>query len=210
MRFADLEAITLDAFGTLIELEDPAPRLARSLAPHGLRYTTDALHEAFRAEVAHYLPRSSSGRDPISLSALRVECVGVFLAALAAPLEPEAFVDDYMQALRFRACAGVRAALERMRARGLALAVVSNWDIALEDALLAAGIRPLLDIVVSSAAAGAEKPDPAIFRLALSRLGVAPQRALHVGDRPVDEQGARAAGMAFLHAPLHAALEQLQ
>jgi putative hydrolase of the HAD superfamily len=46
---------------------------------------------------------------------------------------------------------------------------------------------------------GIEKPDPGIFRIALERLGIEPERALFVGDiRSVDEVGARAAGMPFV------------
>ncbi len=209
MRFADLDAVTLDAFGTLIELEDPVPALRDALAARGLQRSPEQVRPAFRAEVAHYLPRSASGRDPASLQALRTECVGVFLQAAEAPIEPESFVDDYMRALHFRACEGVRDSLAELRRRGLALAVVSNWDMALGSALEAAGLAPLLDEVVSSALAGAEKPDPAIFRLALARLGVSPERALHVGDQSLDELGARAAGMAFLQAPLPDAVARL-
>ena len=63
--------------------------------------------------------------------------------------------------------------------------------------------------VVTSAEAGAPKPDPAIFRLALTRLGVSPERALHVGDSPADEEGAHAAGMQFRPAPLADAVRDL-
>jgi len=44
---------------------------------------------------------------------------------------------------------------------------------------------------------------------ALERLDVEPARALHVGDEPIDEQGARAAGMRFLPAPLAEAFAEL-
>jgi HAD superfamily hydrolase (TIGR01509 family) len=68
------------------------------------------------------------------------------------------------------------------------------------------GVAPLVDTIVTSAEAGAAKPDPAIFRLALERLRVQPERALHVGDEPLDEEGARAAGMHFAPAPLRSLL----
>jgi putative hydrolase of the HAD superfamily len=49
---------------------------------------------------------------------------------------------------------------------------------------------------VSSAVAGARKPDPAIFEPALELAGCAPEEALHVGDtREEDVAGARAAGI---------------
>jgi putative hydrolase of the HAD superfamily len=87
-------------------------------------------------------------------------------------------------------------ALSRLRDAGLKLGVVSNSDGRVEEALEAAGLRGYFDVVVDSALAGVEKPDPAIFRAALDALGVSADEALYVGDLyEVDVLGARAAGM---------------
>jgi HAD superfamily hydrolase (TIGR01509 family) len=95
-----------------------------------------------------------------------------------------------------RLAAGTREALDRLRAGGLRLGVVSNSDGRVEEALVAAGLRDCFDVVLDSALVGVEKPDPAIFRAALAALGVAPAEALYVGDLyDVDVAGARAAGM---------------
>jgi putative hydrolase of the HAD superfamily len=65
-----------------------------------------------------------------------------------------------------------------------------------EEALEAAGIRDRFDVILDSAVVGVEKPDPAIFRAALTALEVAPEEALFVGDLyEVDVVGARAAGI---------------
>ncbi len=89
-----------------------------------------------------------------------------------------------------------RMALDRLRARGLRLGVISNSDGRVEQALVAAGIREWFDVVLDSALVGVEKPDPAIFRAALAALGVAASEALYVGDLyHVDVVGARGAGM---------------
>ena len=94
-------------------------------------------------------------------------------------------------------------ALERLRAAGLRLGVVSNSDGRVEEALEAAGLRDYFDVVVDSGVLGIEKPDPRIFQAALDALGVAPEEALYVGDLfEVDVVGARAAGIeAVLLAP---------
>ncbi|HKT60325.1 MAG TPA: HAD-IA family hydrolase, partial [Gemmatimonadales bacterium] len=94
-------------------------------------------------------------------------------------------------------------ALARLRHAGLKLGIVSNSDGRVEEALVAAGLRPYFDVVVDSTLAGVEKPDPAIFRAALDALGVAAAEALYVGDLyEVDVVGANAAGIpAVLLAP---------
>lgn len=58
------------------------------------------------------------------------------------------------------------------------------------------GIEPLFPVIVVSEEAGVWKPDPAIFQIALDRLGVAASDAIYVGDSAHhDVPGAHAAGM---------------
>jgi putative hydrolase of the HAD superfamily len=207
MRFAELDAVTVDGFGTLVQLLDPVPGLAASLAEREVDRDPETVRAAFRAEVAYYRPEALRGRDTESLAQLRRDCTRVFLEAAGADLEPESFVDDFMAAIRFEAVPGAIETLEGLRRRGLALAVVSNWDIGLSEHLGRIGADRLFATVVTSAEASAAKPDPAAFRLALERLAVQPARALHVGDEDEDRQGAAAAGMRFAPAPLDTAFE---
>ncbi|MGZ4395229.1 MAG: HAD family hydrolase [Gaiellaceae bacterium] len=195
-----IDAVTIDAYGTLVELVDPVPALQAALAERGLERSADRVRAAFRAEVAYYRPRSVEGRDAESLAALRRDCAGVFLREASAELDPAGFTQAFVDALVFRPVAGALAAVGRFAAQGLALAVVSNWDVGLREKLGPLASR--FGCVVTSAEAGAPKPDPAVFLTALERLGVEPARALHVGDEQGDEDGARAAGMRFRWAPL--------
>jgi putative hydrolase of the HAD superfamily len=188
----ELDAVTIDAMGTLLRLDDPVGRLA---AIAGI--SEDAAKEGFGAEVAYYVPRSLEGRDDASLADLRARCTAVFNEAAGAAIPPEQF----MSAIVIEFEPGAVETVRRLRLRGLALCVVSNWDIG-----LAGQLARLQLPVVTSAEAGAAKPDPAIFRLALERLGVEPGRALHVGDAPEAEPGAAAAGMRFAAAPRAALL----
>ncbi len=123
------------------------------------------------------------------------------------PLEASTFVHSFMGAIVFEPMPGAVETLAGLRARGLELAVVSNWDIGLAEHLERIGVTPLFSAIVTSAEAGAAKPDPTVFRVALDRLGVEPGRTLHVGDEDEDEQGAAAAGMRFALAPLATAFE---
>lgn len=201
-RAASFDAITIDAAGTLVELVDPTDLLRERLAERGVVREREAVRAAFAAEVAYYLPRSEVGRGEAGLAELRRGAIGVFLEHLGAGLGPESFVETFIGALEFRAESGAAEALRTLRAAGLELACVANWDITLESHLCRAGVAPYFTTIVSSAEAGAAKPDPAIFLLALERLGVEPARALHIGDSEVDRVGAHAAGIAFEPVPL--------
>jgi HAD superfamily hydrolase (TIGR01509 family) len=199
---SQLDAVTVDAFRTLVELADPGPALGRALARHGQERDPKTTRRAFETEAAYYLERAHEGRDAASLLALRTACARVFLESAKAPLDPAEFVEDFIAALKFRALPGAEPALQKLRAAGLALACVANWDVSLEDYLGRVGLAHYFDAVVSAAEAGAQKPDPRIFDLALARLGVDPARALHIGDDGGDRDGAHAAGLVFEPVPL--------
>jgi putative hydrolase of the HAD superfamily len=193
-------AFLLDALGTLLELEPPAEPLRRELRERfGLEVSTAEASAAMRAEIAYYLAHHDEARDRAGLADLRARAAAALRDALpppAANLPLAPLTDALLAALRFRPFPEVREALERARAAGVRLVVVSNWDVSLHDVLAATGLAPLVDGVVTSAELGAGKPDPAIFARGLELAGVAPAAALHVGDSvEQDVAGARAAGI---------------
>jgi putative hydrolase of the HAD superfamily len=201
-RAARVGAVTVDAYMTLVRLVDPVPALVRALRERGVEAGDAAVEAAFAAEVRHYGPRSHTGRDPETLRNLQRECAAVFLAALDAPLDPDEFAPALVGALHFEALPGTQDTLAGLRARGIRLAVVSNWDASLPLHLERAGFNGCFDAIVTAADAGVRKPDPAIFRVALDRLGMRPDDAVHVGDAEVDAKGAHAAGMRYAPPPL--------
>jgi putative hydrolase of the HAD superfamily len=91
-------------------------------------------------------------------------------------------------------------ALSELRAMGLRLALISNTQRTpgrvLRQILGDYDLVPLFDALIFSDEVGLAKPNPAIFHLALERLGATPATTLHIGDDLVlDLQGAHAAGM---------------
>jgi putative hydrolase of the HAD superfamily len=206
---AAIDAVTIDGFGTLLELADPTEALQRALARHGVVRDEAAVRAAFLAEVAHYRPRSLSGYDDASLLDLRTECVQVFLAEAQAGIDPGSFVADFVTAIVFRPIAGAVDALDRLRAAGLELACVANWDVSLNGHLDELALSHRFGAIVSSAEARVEKPDPRIFEIALEKLGVPASRALHIGDEAVDRDGAQVAGLFFEPTPLATLPERL-
>jgi len=104
--------------------------------------------------------------------------------------------DALLAALRFHAYPDVPPALRALRALGLRLVVVSNWDHSLHERLEETGLAPLVDGAVASAEVGAAKPERAIFTRALELAGAPADAALHAGDSSeADAAGALAAGL---------------
>ncbi|MEK7215347.1 MAG: HAD-IA family hydrolase [Chloroflexota bacterium] len=90
----------------------------------------------------------------------------------------------------------VAPALAKLRDQGVVTGVLSNMGRDLPDTLEALGIATLFEVVVSSAEAGAAKPDPGIFAYALRKAAVTSEVAIHVGDQfDNDVLGARRAGV---------------
>jgi putative hydrolase of the HAD superfamily len=193
-----VRAVLLDALGTLLELEPPAPRLVAELAARGVAVSAAEADAALRAEIAYYRAHHDEAVDAAALGDLRDRCTAVLAAAL--PERARSAPDlraALLASLRFRAFPEVPAVLASLRAAGLRLVVVSNWDVSLHEALGATGLTPLIEGAISSAEAGSSKPDGAIFARALALAGAAPGDAVHVGDSAEhDVAGALAAGIA--------------
>jgi putative hydrolase of the HAD superfamily len=204
----EIAGLTLDAMGCLVTLRDPVPELARLLEERGTPRPPAAIGAALRAEIAYYKAHHLEGRDPDSLRALQRVCAGLVADDLGLPLD-EAFVDGFLAALRFAPLDGVLEALAVLDAAGVPMVCVSNWDSGLEQHLARLGIARHLRGVISSGSAGFAKPDPRIFAPALELLGLPPERVAHLGDEPVDRDGALAAGLGFLEPPVASLPERL-
>jgi putative hydrolase of the HAD superfamily len=86
--------------------------------------------------------------------------------------------------------------LTELRAREITLAICSNWDWDLHEAVAAAGLDGRFDVTVSSAWVGARKPHPRIYAHTLDQLQLGPEEVLFVGDTwSCDVDGPRAAGI---------------
>jgi FMN phosphatase YigB (HAD superfamily) len=205
VKAADLDAVTIDAHGTLVTLQDPIPALTTALAERGVERDRETVAHGFRTEVAHYTEHSATGRDEEGLARLQRDCARVFLDAVAADLDADEFAPVYAGAMHFDVLPDVVAALERLQSLGLELAVVGNWDLTLRRLLEEIGLAHYFRSVVHAAG----KPAPDGLLRALDELNVEPTRALHVGDDEVDKLAARAAGMRFAPAPLSDAVADL-
>jgi putative hydrolase of the HAD superfamily len=189
--------VLLDALGTLVELQPPAPRLRRLLHDFGVEVTDEQAAAGFMAEIAYYLEHHLDGSDPERLERLRDRCAEEMRRALDIPeLDHVTARRVMLGALEFTPYPDAEPALRDLRERGLTVVIASNWDCSLPEWLRPAGILELVDGVVTSAEVGAAKPSPRVFERALGIAGVEPGEALHVGDKvDNDVEGAAAAGV---------------
>jgi pyrophosphatase PpaX len=94
------------------------------------------------------------------------------------------------------AYAGVDGLLERLRAAGRTLGIVTSKSG--PTAQLAFDVLPIrhhFDVIIDAEDSERHKPDPMPVLVALERLGVSPSRACYVGDAPFDIQAGAGAGL---------------
>jgi putative hydrolase of the HAD superfamily len=200
-------AVLFDAAGTVIRLAEPVGQVyARLARPFGLDLEPRRLQESFLASFRRMPPMVFPSESPCRTDELERawwrELVARTLLAAKAP--DSVGIDEYFDTLfrhfataeAWRVVPRGRETLVALRQRGVRTGIVSNFDHRLHGLLEALRLRPLLDTVVLPSDAGAVKPDPRIFRMALRRIGVTPREALYVGDDPKEDlEGARAAGL---------------
>jgi putative hydrolase of the HAD superfamily len=192
-----IRALLLDALGTLLTFDPPAPLLRAALRERlGVEVSEDTAAAAMEAEVAFYRAHFHEGRDAASLASLQRRSALAMRPALGVDIDVEALTGALLAALRFRAFPDAVPALRALRSLGLRLVVVSNWDVSLHGRLEQTGLAPLVDGAVASAELGHAKPDAAIFAHALGLAGVPAEAAMHAGDSPdADVAGALGAGL---------------
>lgn len=194
-----IRALLFDAAGTLIDpAESVGKTYARLLFSEPSPDLAADLDRRFR-DAFRRLPAPDFAADPDGDRVERVWWRELVASTLERPLDDAGFAtvfDHYAGAAAWRIRPGVIDALERARAGGFRLAVVSNFDRRLHAILENLGLARFFEHQVCSADARARKPDPAIFRHALELLDLGADEVLHVGDSPkCDGRGAAAAGI---------------
>jgi putative hydrolase of the HAD superfamily len=199
-----LRAVSFDAAGTLFHPARPVGELYATIAArHGIRVDVADLHARFSAAFASAPPLAFPGAAAGGLRArekawwhdlVRRVFDGIPVADF------EGYFEDlfafFASAAAWRIDPDAPALLAALRARGLAILLVSNFDARVRGVIAALGLAPLIDHVTLSSEAGAAKPDPAIFRTALAAAGLEPAAVVHVGDTVREDlAAARAAGL---------------
>jgi putative hydrolase of the HAD superfamily len=193
-----IRAVTFDVGGTLIR---PWPSVGQIYAEvaerHGLRnISADHLERQFKAAWQAQQPFEHTREGWARI------VDGTFAGVLDVPPSRTFFGELFARFAKpdvWHVFEDVRPALEALQARGLRLAVISNWDERLRPLLGRLGLEAFFETIVVSCEVGAVKPSPAIFRAALRELDLEAAEVLHVGDSQIaDVEGARATGMRAL------------
>jgi putative hydrolase of the HAD superfamily len=210
-----VEAVTFDCWNTLLFEADwqvaharRVDAVAAAAAEAGAQVSAQeagaAFDHAWKRHMALWAEGVASGSPEMAVWAL--ESLGL--------REPHPALEHLVRTFeesshsgRVQALDGARATLEGLARAGIRRALVCDTGLTpgrvVRRHLGQQGLLDLLEVLVFSDEVGVPKPDPRAFRAALDPLGVAPERALHVGDlRRTDVAGARNLGMrsARIHA----------
>jgi len=206
-----IDLVTFDLYDTLIELNPPRwERLAAAARTQGIDADAIVLREADRVAEDYFT--IENGRLPIrdrkqpEREAFRLELMSRWLEAAELPHDPEttralrrAYISEFDEVPdhhHYRLFDDVLPALRTLRRAGIKTAVISNADDDVTIVCTHFAFAPLMDLIVTSALVGYEKPDPRTYQAALEPMGVDPERAVHVGDQPKsDVIGALGVGM---------------
>jgi HAD superfamily hydrolase (TIGR01549 family) len=143
-------------------------RLVSSLERYGRRRAIEEVRAALREASEEFAPRLITRAIEKLIDDL--ECGKSILAEARYDKELESPYEGAEQTLR------------RLSSR-YRIGVIANQPAGTEERLRKWGLMSFISICLSSAEVGLEKPDPAIFQLALSQSGCEPEQAVMIGDR---------------------------
>jgi putative hydrolase of the HAD superfamily len=194
-----IQAVSLDAGGTLIE---PWPSVGHVYAAVACEMGIAGLDAAkLNADfIAAWRAKHNFGYSRAEWADLVVNTLGRSVAevGLGSALFERLYA-RFVEATAWRIYPDVFPTLNLLRAQGLRLTVISNWDDRLRPLLRNLELDGWFHSIEISGESGFHKPSPRIFQRAVESLGLTPAEVLHVGDSlEEDYRGAKAAGLPAL------------
>lgn len=196
--FEDVQAVTFDVGGTLIE---PQPSVGHVYAEVAARFD---LNGAAPAELNRQFGVAWKAKENFDYS--KEAWFG--LVAKTFNRSVESLSQEFLNALyqRFeesdvwRVHDDVLPILDELASREINLGIISNWDERLRPLLKNLKLTSYFQAITVSSEVGFTKPSPVIFEQALRNLGTPADTVLHIGDNAVEDlEGARGAGLHALH-----------
>ena len=179
-----------DAYGTLFNLHAAAERHRQAIGPNWQQ-----LSQTWRTKHLEYTWVHSLSGQPATFWDLAQRSLDYAIVSVGVAVSAE-IRGKLLAAYRtMDAYPEVAEVLAALKARGARLAILSNGDPdMLDDAVRAAKLEGLLDVVLSVASVGIFKPAPAVYRLATERFGCTPGDISFQSSNRWDIAGAKAFG----------------
>ncbi|HEY8188895.1 MAG TPA: HAD family hydrolase, partial [Pyrinomonadaceae bacterium] len=200
IKLSAVHAVFFDFGETLVVLSPTKEELfVRAAQSCGLKLSVDMVRRGYQTVDFHnkYSSVHTKDRESFYHHYNQQLCEALGISSHFAQLAP-ALATHFKLNKRWKLIEDVPDVLQRLSGHGLPLALVANWGSDLESLTEELGIRQYFAAIIPSQVAGVEKPDPAIFHLALDRLSLSAstQTVLYVGNEyRADVMGARAAGL---------------
>ncbi len=210
-----IRLVTFDLYDTLIELHPKRwERLQTALDRIGISSNLELLRSADL--VAEDFFTIENGRTPIRDRAaaereqFRLEYMRIWLEAAEISADDHTVRSARQQYMAeyetpavesgtfggYQVFADVVPALRKLQQAGVKRAVISNADDDVTELCTHMAFAHEMNLIVTSAIVGYEKPDPRTFRAAFEPLAIAPAEVLHIGDQPQsDVSGSLSVGM---------------
>lgn len=198
-----LRAVVFDWRGTLATTVDAEDWVREALRHLGRARSAEPVRQVWRAI-------TEAAGNPDRLNAPGVDCDSAVHRRTYYDVFAHAGLDSELSDALYavesdpahnRFAVDVPPALRTAAERGCRIAILSDIHFDLRPVFRAAGLADLVDAFVLSYEHGVQKPDPAIFELALAALGTRAEETLMVGDRPTHDGAAVEVGMPVLLVP---------
>lgn len=202
-----IRAVFFDWFNTLAYYEPPRENLvSQAFKEVGIDIAPDAAGRGLLIADRNYIqenilsPIRERSPEEQTKAYTRYQKTILAEAGISAPdellLKVMGRLQELYSGMTFALFDDVLPTLKTLKERKLTMGLLTNLQSEISPICEKLGVTPYLDFIVTSKEAGADKPEPPIFRLALERAGVDAPDVIHVGDQyGLDVAGARRAGI---------------
>ncbi|MFC4373661.1 HAD family hydrolase [Nocardia halotolerans] len=200
-----IDAVLFDFSGTVFRLEDDPSWADELVGADGTPFDVAAKAEVLRrmtAPVEQFMTFDAAGQHAwdnrdLDPALHRHAYLDVLRGSGVPDTQAARLYERLIDPLAWTPYPDTGTVLKALAAQGIPIGVVSNIAFDIRPAFAAAGWDALIGAMTLSYEVGAIKPDALIFRDAIDRLGVDPQRVLMVGDSAEADGGATVLGAHF-------------
>ena len=202
-----IKAVFFDWFYTLAHFEPPRHRLySQAFREFGIELPPEKVMRGILMADQYFFEENAKSpvaeRSPEQQAEVYSHYPEAILTEAGAkateelPLKIMKRVREQFKGVTFALFDDVLSTVKTLKQRNLILGLLTNLAKDMDPICRKLGLEPYLDFVVTSQEAGADKPNPPIFLVALDKAGVNASEAVHVGDQyKLDVIGARGVGI---------------